>query len=88
MLCQQQTNWDYYLLALTCQGFCRTQALIIVVIYFLSDVLRAWNRAVSLWSCSQGAHVALQDTWGWGPAWAAGSVTEGRKVHGPPQTHL
>lgn len=49
MLCQQQTNWDCYLLALTCQGSCLTRALIIIIIYFLPDVLRAQSRAVSLW---------------------------------------
>lgn len=48
VLCQQRTNWDYYLLALTCQGSCLTQALIIVIIYFLPDALRARSRAVSL----------------------------------------
>lgn len=48
VLCQQQTNWDYYLRALTCQGSCLTQALIIVIIYFLPDVLRARSKAVSL----------------------------------------
>lgn len=48
VLCQQQANWAYYLLALTCQGSCLTQALIIIVIYFSSDVLGAWSRAVPL----------------------------------------
>lgn len=84
VLCQQQTNWDYYLLSLTCQGSCLTQALIIVVIYFLSDVLRARSRAVSLWE-AQGA---LQHTWCWGPAGAVGGGTEGQKVYGPLQIHL
>lgn len=61
-LCQQQANWDYYLLALTCQGSYLTQALIIIIIYFSSDVLRAWSRAVFLWE----ARGALQDVWCWG----------------------
>lgn len=48
VLCQQQTNWDCYLLALICQGSCLIQALIITVTYFLPGVPRAWSRAVSL----------------------------------------
>lgn len=49
VLCQQQTNWDCYLLYLICQGSCLTQALIIILIYFLPDVPRARGRAMSLW---------------------------------------
>lgn len=49
MLCQQQTNWDYCLLAFTCQDSCLTQGLIIIIIYFLPHTLRAQSRAVFLW---------------------------------------
>lgn len=72
VLCQQQTNWDYYLLAFTCQDSCLTQGLIIIIIYFLPHTLRAQSRAMFLWELLLGStrgsagHMVLGSSWGSG----------------------